>query len=277
MDGFVDDFIWRPYKKKYTKPWVGFIHCGINKPSNREDPVLSDLLIKPFLTSLPQCKQIFVLSNYLREHLMELSVFKHLCIPIEVLHHPKRVDSKFSINNFVNNPQIYHLGNHLRNFSDFFKFQTSFKKNMLLPNDSWVHKRIKTSANEVNMNLSEIEKENNVQYKTVPDIEYAKILANNIIYNNLYDSSANNLVVECIASETPLIINRLPALEEYLGFDYPLFTDVLPNNLDEKLLDPNFLIKMCNHLKSRQHLICLETFTNNFLSKIESIDLTAKV
>ena len=32
-----------------------------------------------------------------------------------------------------------------------------------------------------------------------------------------------NTVVECIVRCTPLVINRLPALEEYLGEDYPLF------------------------------------------------------
>ena len=39
----------------------------------------------------------------------------------------------------------------------------------------------------------------------------------------LYDTSANNAVVECIARNTPILINRLPASEEYLGKDYPFF------------------------------------------------------
>ena len=38
-------------------------------------------------------------------------------------------------------------------------------------------------------------------------------------------TSANNAVVECIVRNTPLVVNRLPALEEYLGKDYPLFFD----------------------------------------------------
>jgi hypothetical protein len=31
------------------------------------------------------------------------------------------------------------------------------------------------------------------------------------------------VVVECIVRATPLVVNRLPALEDYLGRDYPLF------------------------------------------------------
>ena len=40
---------------------------------------------------------------------------------------------------------------------------------------------------------------------------------------DLIDASASNTVVECLARGTPLLVNRLPAVEEYLGTDYPLF------------------------------------------------------
>jgi hypothetical protein len=33
------------------------------------------------------------------------------------------------------------------------------------------------------------------------------------------------MVVEAIARNTPLVVNRHPALEEYLGAEYPLFFD----------------------------------------------------
>jgi hypothetical protein len=53
--------------------------------------------------------------------------------------------------------------------------------------------------------------------------QYEKMLSENIVCVNLLDASANNLVVECIAQCTPLLVNRLPAVEEYIGKDYPLF------------------------------------------------------
>jgi hypothetical protein len=31
------------------------------------------------------------------------------------------------------------------------------------------------------------------------------------------------VVVECLARGTPLLVNKLPAVEEYLGPDYPLY------------------------------------------------------
>ena len=36
-------------------------------------------------------------------------------------------------------------------------------------------------------------------------------------------ASANNVVVDCIAANTPLIINPHPAVVEYLGKEYPLY------------------------------------------------------
>ena len=60
-----------------------------------------------------------------------------------------------------------------------------------------------------------------------PDLEYDDFLKDKVVFLHLIDASACNTVIECIARCTPIILNRLPALEEYLGIDYPLF---YPNN-----------------------------------------------
>jgi hypothetical protein len=53
--------------------------------------------------------------------------------------------------------------------------------------------------------------------------DYDKLLSENIVFLNLVDCSAVNTVIECIVRSTPLIVNRHPALEEYLGKYYPGF------------------------------------------------------
>ena len=55
------------------------------------------------------------------------------------------------------------------------------------------------------------------------DQAYDKLLAENLVFLCLLDASAVNTVIECIVRNTPIVINRLPALEELLGSDYPLF------------------------------------------------------
>lgn len=55
------------------------------------------------------------------------------------------------------------------------------------------------------------------------DAEYDHLLSRNIVFLEPLDASANNAVVECIVRNTPIVVNRHPAVEEYLGRDYPLF------------------------------------------------------
>ena len=53
--------------------------------------------------------------------------------------------------------------------------------------------------------------------------EYDELLCNNIVMIPLYNASANNSVLEIIQTNIPAFVTRLPATEEYLGKDYPMF------------------------------------------------------
>jgi hypothetical protein len=50
---------------------------------------------------------------------------------------------------------------------------------------------------------------------------------------NLIDASAVNTVIECIIRNTPLIINRRPAIVEILGDEYPLYYGDSDGNTDD--------------------------------------------
>ncbi len=52
---------------------------------------------------------------------------------------------------------------------------------------------------------------------------YDELFRSNIIFLELYGASANNTIVECIVRATPVLVNPLPAVQEYLGDDYPLY------------------------------------------------------
>ena len=62
--------------------------------------------------------------------------------------------------------------------------------------------------------------------------EYDRLLQENIVFLCLKDASACNTLVECVVRNTPLLINKLPAVEEVLGPDYPFYYE----NLSEALL-----------------------------------------
>ena len=66
---------------------------------------------------------------------------------------------------------------------------------------------------------------------------YERLLSDSVIIINLIDASAVNTVLECIMGNIPIIVNRLPALEEVFGVNYPLFYE----NIEDinKILEPN--------------------------------------
>lgn len=52
---------------------------------------------------------------------------------------------------------------------------------------------------------------------------YDSLLQNNLVFVHLIEPSAVNTVIECISRNTPIIVNRHPAVVEMLGEHYPLY------------------------------------------------------
>jgi hypothetical protein len=103
-----------------------------------------------------------------------------------------------------------------------------------------------------------IEKQDSVHViEKLTNEDYDKLLSENIIFLKLVDCSAVNTVLEILVRNTPLIVNRHPAVEEILGSDYPGFY----SNLTEAAMltsDMRKITEMTNYLKTldktRYHL-----------------------
>jgi hypothetical protein len=65
------------------------------------------------------------------------------------------------------------------------------------------------------------------------DDMYDITLSENICFIYLYDSSANNAIIECIARNCPILINKLPAVVEYLGDEYPFYYDTIEETTEK--------------------------------------------
>jgi hypothetical protein len=79
--------------------------------------------------------------------------------------------------------------------------------------------------------------------------DYDRCLAENIAFMDLWDSSANNAVIECMMRTTPLLVNPLPAIVEYLGTDYPFYFSNLAEAA-EKALDLDLIGRTHEYLAS---------------------------
>ena len=91
--------------------------------------------------------------------------------------------------------------------------------------------------------------------------DYDVLLSQNIVFLDLYDTSANNAVIECIARGTPLLINRHPATIEYLGEKYPFYFDSL-KEANEKL----------NNISNKSNIKLFNKFTEKLYHKIDDND-----
>ena len=67
--------------------------------------------------------------------------------------------------------------------------------------------------------------------------EYDELLTRNIVFIHLVDGSAINTLLECFVRNTPILVNRHPAVVEVLGESYPLYYDD-PETVHELLASP---------------------------------------
>eukprot|EP00118_Oscarella_pearsei_P012213 m.88071 g.88071 ORF g.88071 m.88071 type:complete len:625 (+) comp36558_c0_seq6:495-2369(+) len=204
----------------FSRPWVGFIH-QVPVTLYKDFPDLSRLVGSPlFIDSLTTCLGLFVLSKesktYLRGH---LDVPVCSCLYPAV---PSASQNRFSLAKFQKNQpkRVVMIGHYLRRFHDLcdLSVPVGFQKYLLKPfsrdNSKWNDLQL-----QLNSTVKFLERQ--------PEENYEKLLSQCVVFLSLADAAACTTVVECMCRATPLLVNRLPALEEYLGFDYPLFYETL--------------------------------------------------
>ncbi len=110
----------------------------------------------------------------------------------------------------------------------------------------------------------------------VDDQDYDRILSENIVFIHLIDASAVNTVIECIIRNTPIIINKHPAITELLGDKYPLYYQVADSSFNYTDINNQVkkLLKLSNIKKAYKYLkqIDKEQFNiNNFFKNFSDI------
>jgi hypothetical protein len=203
----------------YKEDWIGFWHHPpkispwIDKNQYSPEAIINK---ESFKASLPNCKGIFTFSNYLSTYLR-----KHLDVPIESLIHPTRFsDVLFDFDAFKESKQIVQVGSWLRRLSYFYSVEADGYRKIHLMGPGVAHNlELELKYNpEYSINPESVEV---VDY--VDDTEYDALLSKSIVFVNLYDSSVNNTIIECLVRNTPILVNRIKPVVEYLGKDYPLY------------------------------------------------------
>ena len=112
--------------------------------------------------------------------------------------------------------------------------------------------------------------------------EYDKILTENIVFINLVDASAVNTLIECVSRNTPIIINKHPAVVELLGINYPLYygdnNGKVKNNFDlnlqvnDLMKDSYGIYNSYKYLKNiDKSILDVDIFTEKFINIVKNI------
>lgn len=332
----------------YRKPWMGFIHHTFDKTFSEYNS--HNLLDCPeFIDSLPTCRGIIVLSQYLKQQFED--EFKKRGIdqcPIYVLTHPMETEvPAFNMETFLSNPdkKIIHIGGWLRNIFSFYQlhlntkiilhtsltastiiepnkmitnlcsffqfrkktkkdvgiFETTIRKVALkgkymdnyYPCDQFTEKLQKAltcihgKSNADSKFCSQGGIQNNwvkhmVEYldtinkkmdilSVVDNKTYDDLLTENLVFINLVDGSAVNTLIECVVRNTPVFVNRHPAVIEIVGEDYPLLYEDA-NEINILLKNPECIQNAYNHMKKIDKTPYYIAMTHNTLSSSFSGD-----
>jgi hypothetical protein len=267
FDAFIErTFCWGPKgTKPHLSPWIGIIHVPPGIPTWFNYHLSNEMIFKSdtWGKSLPYCKGLFTMSEYHRKHLET-----RLEIPVNALFLPTEFPGeKWTWDKFTANKEkkLIQVGWWLRKLHAIYQLPGNGYKKIFL---NIGHKSLPR--------LMEMEREilikegtfDNSMYDAVETVnflsnrDYDKLLCENIVFIYLYDASANNIIVECIARGTPLLVNPIEPVKEYLGDDYPLYY----NSLEEaagKAMDLDLIYK--THLFLKDHPIKMKLSGEYFL------------
>lgn len=206
----------------HSEPWVGVCHYPYDTPTWYETEHLRDLEnYDSWAESLNNLRLCVTLGENLASWIRA-----HWGVPCSSIKHPTEIPNiKWSPDKFLKNkePLLLQVGWYLRNTNAIYQVDAPpflvkawlrsrrpiAESNHILCGSHFAPKRLIKGV------VLEIELVDNVNY----DI----LLSENIIFIELITSVANNTIIECIARNTPIILNRHPGPEYYLGEKYPLF------------------------------------------------------
>ena len=271
---FVDrEFGWDFYKFKETYPngvtfwWGGIIHHPffLNSYWGNNLCVNDYLNIDYVKKSLKKCKFLIVLSDQLKNEIINSGILNDYNIDIQVLYHIMPIKN-LTIN--FNKPKyLTFTGWSFRNYTLFLNVKTKLKKivkpGCVSEEQYQRFNKILNIHNVNNININDIEFLNYTSYD-----DYLDLISNSICFIDFDGVSANNSILECIKYNVPLIVRDLEATRFYLGKDYPLYFNNI-NDINNILNDINKIQSAVNYLKQLDKLKF--SFTYNLIKTLDII------
>lgn len=230
FDDFLElTYLWTTPTQK-AKDWVGIAHAceAVPFPYNPLTALPNYFRIPEFLKSLDRCRGLICLSEKNSESMRKLLEMFDRKTDVYTLLHPTEFDvPKWNPDLAFEKKQVVNLGYWMRDFSAFHFLQVP---------DGWKKLIVASNAVECAPAQQYYEKETKrieetTGQKSVPwevppwyePEEYDSMLQRSVVFIRLLGEGANNAVLECIARGTPVLVNPLLSVVEYVGEGYPLY------------------------------------------------------
>ena len=179
---------------------------------------------KQFIDALRYCEGIYVFSEYLRDWVLNNV---GVPCPVNVLTHPtEEPDATWQLHKFLAGaPTVVQVGYWLRRLHAIYTIALPphYRRVWLYGNQRAFDLLVEEARHEGVAGHADAR----VEALRLGNREYDDLLSRSLALVDLYDSSCNNAIIECVVRHTPVLVRRLPPTEEYLGRDYPLFFDDL--------------------------------------------------
>ncbi len=245
----------------YKTPWMGFIHHTMYKDEGNFN-CIELLKNKYFIRSLKHCNGLIFLSKYLKNNFEKLASMNNIKLPkLFVLYHPTEIVNKlWHYKSWKGD--VIHIGSWMRDVNAIYELNYN-KKHILINKDTYNKYICNNNINIINNNDVHI-------INHLNNDDYDDILSSYVVFLKLFDASAVNTLIECIIRNTPIIINKLPAVVEYLGDKYPLYY----NNIEEV---PSLLKRRWFNNKIKKAHKYLKNMNKDFLKINNFINLLNKI
>jgi hypothetical protein len=231
LEGFLDNAIF--WRAELNEPFVGFLHNPLTTPSGvrakyESRGAYNNLNSDCWRDVEHMCKGIFVLSEDLRRKVSDMTD-----CPCECLIHPVEMcDKKFQMDIYEKDPKVVHLGQWMRRFDSF--------------------RRLSCPQRKVPLSFEEEHAAHSLEAEgRLENEEFDLLMSESVVFIHLFDVVACNAVLDCIARNTPIVCNRLPATEQYLGSDYPGLFESLKEA--ESILGDRRKIEMCHEFMRKSN------------------------
>jgi hypothetical protein len=255
---FLDDFVDISFGDNitdpgipYRHPWVGMIHNPVHIPKpGPVDKSVQVLFTRPeFIESLACCKALITFSVANTKDIRNLLTAQGSRVPVFTLGHPTDYNvPQFNFDAFKESRRVNSVGFWLRDLASFARLNIPLKKRYILASNRADERR--AALDEATAGVKKRD------WEVAPRLDhdaYNQALASGVGYADYLACCASNTILEHMARTTPLVVNPLPSICEYLGHEYPLYFGCQAE-AETILRDMKLLREGHEYLKERQRI-----------------------